>query len=185
VVARGVTTMDEINKSSRKIGAIIGVIDRTAFPTNILALSAAVEAARAGEQGRGLAVVATEVRGRAPRSATAAREIRTLVGVSMTQVESGSGLVQDAGRTMSELVASVGRVCGVIAQVSHAASEQGTGIGLVNDSVNTLDPMTQQNSALVEHSAAAGDLRQQAVRLAQVVSGFQLDCAVARQPAAA
>jgi methyl-accepting chemotaxis protein len=176
VVARVVTTMDEIHESSRRIGAIIGVIDGIAFQTNILALNAAVEAARAGEQGRGFAVVATEVRGLAQRSAEAAREIKALIEVSVAKVESGTGLVQDAGHTMSEIVASVERVCGVIAQISSAAAEQSEGIGLVNQSVNTLDHMTQQNSALVEQSAAAaGDLRQQAVRLAQVVSGFQVD----------
>jgi len=168
--------MDEINASSKKIADIIGVIDGIAFQTNILALNAAVEAARAGEQGRGFAVVAGEVRSLAGRSAEAAREIKTLIGASVEKVESGSRLVQDAGTTMTEIVASVQRVTDIIAEISAAASEQSNGIGLVNTAVTQLDQMTQQNAALVEESAAAaGTLKDQSSRLADTVARYQLD----------
>jgi methyl-accepting chemotaxis protein len=175
VVAQVVSTMDEINTSSRKISDIIGVIDGIAFQTNILALNAAVEAARAGEQGRGFAVVATEVRSLAGRSAAAAREIKSLIGVSVEKVESGSRLVADAGLTMTEIVDSVQRVSDIIGEISSAAHEQSNGIGEVNTAVSELDQMTQQNAALVEQSAAAAEsLKEQALSLAQVVSSFKL-----------
>jgi methyl-accepting chemotaxis protein len=175
VVSQVVSTMDEINTSSKKIADIIGVIDGIAFQTNILALNAAVEAARAGEQGRGFAVVAGEVRSLAGRSAEAAREIKTLIGASVDRVESGTRLVQDAGATMSEIVSSVQRVSDIIGEISAAASEQSTGIGHVNGAVVQLDQMTQQNAALVEQSAAAAEsLKDQAKQLAGVVSGFRL-----------
>ena len=175
VVAQVVSTMDEINTSSRKIADIIGTIDGIAFQTNILALNAAVEAARAGEQGRGFAVVASEVRSLAQRSATAAREIKTLIGASVERVETGTRLVADAGSTMGELVASVQKVSDMIGEISAAAGEQSAGIAQVNGAVNDLDGMTQQNAALVEESAAAAEsLRQQAALLAQVVNRFQL-----------
>ncbi len=175
VVAQVVATMDEINASSRKIGDIIGTIDGIAFQTNILALNAAVEAARAGEQGRGFAVVAGEVRSLAQRSAAAAREIKTLIGASVERVESGTRLVQDAGSTMGEIVASVQRVSDIIAEISSAAGEQSSGIGQVNGAVSQLDQMTQQNAALVEQSAAAAEsLRQQSASLDQVVKRFVL-----------
>jgi len=176
VVAQVVTTMDDINTSARKIADIIGVIDGIAFQTNILALNAAVEAARAGEQGRGFAVVASEVRSLAGRSAQAAREIKTLIGESVTKVDSGAQLVADAGRTMTEIVASVQRVADIIGEISASSSEQSSGIGEVNSAVTELDQMTQQNAALVEQSAAAAEsLREQAQRLAQVVSTFKLN----------
>jgi methyl-accepting chemotaxis protein len=179
VVSQVVSTMDEINHSSKKIADIIGVIDGIAFQTNILALNAAVEAARAGEQGRGFAVVAGEVRSLAQRSAEAAREIKTLIGTSVDKVESGSKLVADAGATMNEIVASVQRVTDIIGEITAAASEQSEGIGQVNTAVTQLDQMTQQNAALVEQSAAAAEsLKDQAVRLAQVVGTFQLGGAV-------
>jgi methyl-accepting chemotaxis protein len=175
VVSQVVTTMNEINTSSRKISDIIGTIDGIAFQTNILALNAAVEAARAGEQGRGFAVVAGEVRSLAQRSAEAAREIKALIGASVERVEAGSKLVQDAGSTMGEIVASVQRVSDIIAEISAASSEQSQGIGQVNASVSQLDQMTQQNAALVEESAAAADsLRQQSERLVGVVHRFVL-----------
>jgi methyl-accepting chemotaxis protein len=176
VVAQVVNTMADINTSSKKIADIIGTIDGIAFQTNILALNAAVEAARAGEQGRGFAVVAGEVRSLAGRSAEAAREIKSLIGASVERVDAGTKLVQDAGGTMDEIMASVQRVTDIIAEISAASTEQSGGIGQVNSAVSQLDSMTQQNAALVEQSAAAAQsLRDQAARLAQVVSAFQLD----------
>jgi methyl-accepting chemotaxis protein len=168
--------MDEINASSKKIADIIGVIDGIAFQTNILALNAAVEAARAGEQGRGFAVVAGEVRSLAQRSAEAAKEIKALIGTSVDKVETGSKLVQDAGTTMNEIVASVQRVSDIIGEITAAASEQSSGIGQVNVAVTQLDQMTQQNAALVEESAAAAEsLKDQAHKLASVVSSFRIE----------
>jgi methyl-accepting chemotaxis protein len=175
VVGQVVTTMDEINASSKKISDIIGVIDAIAFQTNILALNAAVEAARAGEQGRGFAVVASEVRSLAQRSAEAAKEIKGLIGRSVDRVEAGSRLVAEAGQTMSEIVGSVQRVSDIIGEITAAAGEQSDGIGQVNVAVNQLDQMTQQNAALVEESAAAAEsLKDQAARLAQVVQVFRI-----------
>jgi methyl-accepting chemotaxis protein len=175
VVGQVVTTMDEINASSKKISDIIGVIDGIAFQTNILALNAAVEAARAGEQGRGFAVVAGEVRNLAQRSAEAAKEIKGLIGSSVDRVEVGSKLVAQAGQTMSEIVGSVQRVSDIIGEITAASGEQSDGIGQVNVAVNQLDQMTQQNAALVEESAAAAEsLKDQATRLAQVVRVFRI-----------
>jgi methyl-accepting chemotaxis protein len=176
VVGQVVTTMDEINASSKKIADIIGVIDGIAFQTNILALNAAVEAARAGEQGRGFAVVAGEVRSLAQRSAEAAREIKSLIGTSVERVETGSRLVQDAGATMDDIVASVKRVSDIIGEISAASSEQRTGIGQVGSAVNQLDQMTQQNAALVEEGAAAAEsLKEQAQTLTRLVATFRLE----------
>jgi len=176
VVSRVVTTMDEINTSSRKITDIIGVIDGIAFQTNILALNAAVEAARAGEQGRGFAVVASEVRSLAQRSANAAREIKTLIGASVERVEHGGQLVTEAGGTMQGIVDGVHRVADIIQEITRASAEQASGIGQVNVSVSELDQMTQQNAALVEQSAAAAEsLKEQARQLATVVQVFQLE----------
>jgi methyl-accepting chemotaxis protein len=176
VVSQVVATMEEINSSSKKIADIIGVIDGIAFQTNILALNAAVEAARAGEQGRGFAVVASEVRSLAQRSAQAAKEIKALIGTSVDKVETGSKLVQDAGSTMDEIVASVQRVTDIIGEISAAALEQSQGIGQVNEAVTRLDQMTQQNAALVEESAAAAEsLKGQAHRMTSVVANYRLD----------
>jgi methyl-accepting chemotaxis protein len=180
VVGQVVATMDQINTSAKKIADIIGTIDGIAFQTNILALNAAVEAARAGEQGRGFAVVAGEVRSLAGRSAEAAREIKALIGASVEKVDSGSRLVQDAGTTMSEIVASVQRVNDIIAEISTATREQSQGIGEVNTAVTQLDQMTQQNAALVEQSAAASEsLKEQADRLTGTVSRFRTEQAQA------
>ncbi|BDI03624.1 methyl-accepting chemotaxis protein [Sphaerotilus microaerophilus] len=185
VVSQVVTNMDEIAASSRKIGDIIGVIDGIAFQTNILALNAAVEAARAGEQGRGFAVVAGEVRALAQRSAGAAREIKSLIGASMDTVEQGSKLVQDAGVTMTDLVASVRRVTDIIGEISASAREQNDGIRQVNQSVTRLDEMTQQNAALVEESAAAADsMREQAQRLNDLVLKFEIGQDASSSPVA-
>jgi methyl-accepting chemotaxis protein len=175
VVSQVVTTMEEIQASSRRIGDIIGTIDGIAFQTNILALNAAVEAARAGEQGRGFAVVASEVRSLAQRSAEAAREIKSLIAASVEKVDSGSSLVADAGKTMQEIVGSVQRVTDIIGEISAASAEQSSGIGQGNAAVGALDQMTQQNAALVQQSAAAAEsLEGQAQRLAQAVAGFRL-----------
>ncbi|WP_281728077.1 methyl-accepting chemotaxis protein [Hydrogenophaga sp. PAMC20947] len=183
VVGEVVTTMEAINHSSKKISDIISVIDGIAFQTNILALNAAVEAARAGEQGRGFAVVASEVRSLAQRSAEAAKEIKGLIGTSVDKVEAGSRLVADAGQTMSEIVGSVQRVSDIIGEITAAAGEQSDGIGQVNVAVNQLDQMTQQNAALVEESAAAAEsLKEQALRLAQVIQVFRIDGAAAALP---
>jgi methyl-accepting chemotaxis protein len=178
VVGQVVTTMEAINHSSKKISDIIGVIDGIAFQTNILALNAAVEAARAGEQGRGFAVVASEVRSLAQRSAEAAKEIKGLIGTSVDKVEAGSRLVADAGQTMSEIVGSVQRVSDIIGEITAASGEQSDGISQVNVAVSQLDQMTQQNAALVEQSAAAAEsLKDQAMKLAQVVQVFRLSSA--------
>jgi len=186
VVAQVVATMGEINSSSRRIGDIIGTIDGIAFQTNILALNAAVEAARAGEQGRGFAVVAGEVRSLAQRSATAAREIKVLIGGSVEKVDAGARLVADAGKTMDELVASVEQVSRLIAEISAAAAEQSAGIGLVNNSVSQLDTATQRNADMVQKSAAAAaTLQQQTRKLADVVARFQIGAGLAAgEPAA-
>jgi methyl-accepting chemotaxis protein len=175
VVGKVVTTMQGINDSSRKIGDIISVIDGIAFQTNILALNAAVEAARAGEQGRGFAVVASEVRSLAQRSAEAAKEIKTLIGRSVEQVEQGTALVDQAGKTMGEIVGSIQRVSDIVAEITSASAEQSNGVQQVGDAVSQMDQATQQNAALVEESAAAAEsLKAQAQQLVQAVAVFQL-----------
>jgi methyl-accepting chemotaxis protein len=176
VVSHVVNTMGSITESSKKIVDIIGVIDGIAFQTNILALNAAVEAARAGEQGRGFAVVASEVRNLAQRSAGAAKEIKALIGDSVSKVREGSTLVEQAGVTMEEVVASVRRVTDIMGEITSASQEQSAGIAMVNTTILEMDETTQQNAALVEEAAAAAaSMQDQAANLARVVSVFKLE----------
>ena len=175
VVQEVVGTMSSINESSRKIVDIISVIDGIAFQTNILALNAAVEAARAGEQGRGFAVVAAEVRNLAQRSAAAAKEIKTLIGDSVEKVEVGTKLVDDAGKTMEEIVNAVKRVTDIMSEISAASNEQSQGIEQINQAITQMDEVTQQNAALVEEAAAAAEsLEEEAQSLTRSVSVFKL-----------
>ncbi|WP_374662534.1 methyl-accepting chemotaxis protein [Inhella sp.] len=176
VVTQVVSTMQEINTSSKRIADIIGTIDGIAFQTNILALNAAVEAARAGEQGRGFAVVAGEVRSLASRSAEAAREIKALIGASVEKVETGTRLVAEAGGTIEQLVGSVNRVSDVIGEISASTAEQNQHLAGVASSMGELDQMSQSNAALVEEGAAAAEsLKDQAVKLHQLVSRYRVD----------
>jgi len=176
VVGAVVTTMRGIENSSRRISEIISTIDGIAFQTNILALNAAVEAARAGEQGRGFAVVASEVRTLAQRSAAAAREIKELISDSVGRVQSGAQLVDRAGQTMQEIVSSVHCVRDIVEQISNASVTQSAGIAQLGAAVVQLERATQQNCALVEHSASASEsLRRQAVGLQASVTSFTLD----------
>lgn len=176
VVDEVVTTMTAINESAKKIEDIISVIDGIAFQTNILALNAAVEAARAGEQGRGFAVVAGEVRNLAQRSASAAKEIKDLINDSVTKTAEGTLLVEQAGKTMKEVVSSVQRVTDIMGEIAAASAEQSAGINQVNQAVTSMDEVTQQNAALVEQAAAASEsLVDQAESLVQAVSVFKLE----------
>ena len=176
VVSQVIDTMGSINDSAKKIVDIIGVIDGIAFQTNILALNAAVEAARAGEQGRGFAVVASEVRSLAQRSASAAKEIKELIGNSVEQVELGTRLVGQAGTTMENVVVSVRRVTDIMSEITSAGREQSAGIEQVNEAMAQMDAVTQQNASLVEEATAASQSMQgQAASLAQMVSVFKLD----------
>ncbi|MFZ2220586.1 MAG: methyl-accepting chemotaxis protein [Rhodoferax sp.] len=182
VVAQVVDTMKGISAASHRISEIIGVIDGIAFQTNILALNAAVEAARAGEQGRGFAVVASEVRSLAGRSAEAAKEIKTLIGVSVERVDKGSALVDQAGATMTEVVGSIRRVTDLMGEITSASMEQSQAVAQVGEAVTQMDQTTQQNAALVEESAAAADsLKDQAQDLVRVVSVFKLPEGMARR----
>jgi methyl-accepting chemotaxis protein len=185
VVGQVVGTMSSINESSKKIVDIISVIDGIAFQTNILALNAAVEAARAGEQGRGFAVVASEVRNLAQRSAAAAKEIKQLIGDSVDKVGAGSKLVDEAGKTMAEIVASVKRVTHIMSEITAASQEQSSGIEQVNQAITQMDEVTQQNAALVEEAAAAAEsMQEQAQQLMQAVAVFKLARDAAPAPAA-
>jgi methyl-accepting chemotaxis protein len=176
VVSRMVETMASINESSKKVVDIIGVINGIAFQTNILALNASVEAARAGEQGRGFAVVASEVRSLAHRSALAAKEIKELIDNSVSKVDAGAALVDEAGATMGEILDSVKRVTGIMGDISAASREQTIGIEQINNAIAQMDEVTQQNAALVEEaSAAAASMQSQTSNLASVVAVFKLN----------
>ncbi|HEY0847260.1 MAG TPA: methyl-accepting chemotaxis protein [Noviherbaspirillum sp.] len=175
IVDEVVETMKDINEASHRISDIISVIDGIAFQTNILALNAAVEAARAGEQGRGFAVVASEVRSLAGRSAQAAKEIKALISSSVERVDKGTALVDQAGRTMQEIVSSIRHVTEIMSEISAASAEQSIGVAQVGDAVAQMDEVTQQNAALVEEMAAAAEsLKTQAQELVQAVSVFKL-----------
>jgi methyl-accepting chemotaxis protein len=174
VVQRAISAVGEINNSSRKIADIIGVIDEIAFQTNLLALNAAVEAARAGEQGRGFAVVATEVRNLAQRSASAAKEIKGLINDSVDKVKIGSELVDESGKTLSEIMESVKKVTDIVAEIAAASEEQSAGIEQVNNAVSQMDNVTQQNAALVEEaSAASKSMEQQSTTLVSQIGYFR------------
>ena len=175
VVSRVVLTMDQIHQSSKKISEIISVIDGISFQTNILALNAAVEAARAGEQGRGFAVVASEVRNLAQRSASAAKEIKGLIGDSVGKVELGSKLVAEAGQTMTETVDSIRRVTALMFDIANASQEQSEGIEQIGQAITQIDDVTQQNAALVEQASAASEsLERQSDDLAELLRSFRL-----------
>jgi methyl-accepting chemotaxis protein len=175
VVSQVVTTMDDINQSSRKIADISGVIDSIAFQTNILALNAAVEAARAGEQGRGFAVVASEVRNLAQRSASAAKEIKDLISSSVEQIDSGTRVVQSAGDIMAEVVSSARQVNTFLNEIATSSKEQAAGVEQVGQSIQELDRSTQQNAALVEETtSAASALKAQADRLQEEIANFRV-----------
>ena len=187
VVSMAVSAMNEINASSHKIADIISVIDEIAFQTNLLALNAAVEAARAGEQGRGFAVVAAEVRNLAQRSAGAAKEIKDLIQDSVEKVKTGSGLVDESGKTLTEIVDSVKKVTDIVAEIAAASQEQSVGIEQVNKAITQMDEVTQQNAALVEEAAAASrSMEEQARRLVETMEFFQVGAltAMASAPAA-
>ncbi|WP_042314774.1 methyl-accepting chemotaxis protein, partial [Paraburkholderia terrae] len=176
VVGQVVGTMGDINQSSAKIADIIAIIEGIAFQTNILALNAAVEAARAGEEGRGFAVVAGEVRSLAQRSSAAAKEIKELIDTSVERVQAGSALVDEAGRTMTEIISAVQRVTDIMGEIAAASEEQSSGIDQVARAVTQMDEVTQQNAALVEEAAAAASsLEEQAAKLRTTVSVFQVD----------
>ena len=184
VVNKVVQTMQEVTQSSKRITEIIAVIDGISFQTNILALNAAVEAARAGEQGRGFAVVASEVRSLAQRSAESAKEIRALIEGSVGRVEMGARLVEQAGKTMEELVVSVRKVADIMTEIASASHEQSSGIEQINKAITQMDTVVQMNASLVEQAtAAATSMASQATGLAHAVAQFRVDDAAANEPA--
>jgi methyl-accepting chemotaxis protein len=175
VVAEVVSKMESINASAKRIVDIIGVIDGIAFQTNILALNAAVEAARAGEQGRGFAVVAGEVRNLAQRSASAAREIKELIDDSVGKIDAGAQLVHQAGDTMDDIVESVRRVTHIVSDIAAASEKQTSGIDQISQAIGQIEGVTQRNAVVVEEAGGASEsLREQAVRLSQLVAVFKL-----------
>jgi methyl-accepting chemotaxis protein len=183
VAEKAVAAMEQINTSSKQIAEIIGMIDNIAFQTNLLAVNAAIEAARAGEQGRGFAVVAAEVRKLAQRSATAAKEIKTLVLGSVAEIEGGSRLVDESGQTLTEIVTAVKKVSDIIAEIATVGQEQANGITQVNEAMEQMDEVTQQNTALVEETAAASEtLSEQAKTLQQLMQFFKMDKPVESAP---
>jgi methyl-accepting chemotaxis protein len=190
VVTRAVAAMGEIQKSAEQISQIIGVIDEIAFQTNLLALNAGVEAARAGDAGRGFAVVASEVRALAQRSAEAAKEIKSLISSSTSQVRDGVGLVGQTGEALTAIVGRVSEINSLMSEINASAQEQATALSEVNTAVNQMDQTTQQNAAMVEQSTAAShNLSQEAGELAQLVGRFKIGSAPAarspRQPSRA
>jgi methyl-accepting chemotaxis protein len=183
VVGSAVNAMSGINAASGKIADIIGVIDSIAFQTNLLALNAAVEAARAGEQGRGFAVVATEVRSLAGRSATAAKEIKALIQDSVAKIAEGSRLVDESGKTLTEIVAAVRKVTGIVAEIAAASREQSSGIEQVNKAIMRMDQTTQENAALVEEAAAASEaIVAQAHTLTEMIARYKVAAATRTRP---
>jgi methyl-accepting chemotaxis protein-1 (serine sensor receptor) len=184
-VQRAIGAMGEINGSSRKIADIISVIDEIAFQTNLLALNAAVEAARAGEQGRGFAVVATEVRNLAQRSASAAKEIKGLINDSVDKVKIGSELVDESGKTLSQIMESVRKVTDIVAEIAAASEEQSAGIEQVNNAVTQMDNVTQQNAAVVEQASSASKaMEQQSATLVAQIGYFRLGKSAGTNPIA-
>jgi methyl-accepting chemotaxis protein len=175
VVRDAVAAMSEIEGSAKQIGQIIGVIDEIAFQTNLLALNAGVEAARAGDAGKGFAVVASEVRALAQRSAEAAKEIKTLISASSQQVDRGVRLVTDTGKALTAIVERVASIDGLVSEIAVSSQEQATGLGQVNTAVNQMDQVTQQNAAMVEEAtAAAAQLKREALDLGQLVARFEV-----------
>jgi methyl-accepting chemotaxis protein len=175
VVRQAIGAMGTIEKSSEQISRIIGVIDEIAFQTNLLALNAGVEAARAGDAGRGFAVVASEVRALAQRSAEAAREIKSLISASTTQVDEGVKLVAETGKALERIVIQVAEINAVVTNIAASAHEQSTGLDQVNSAVNQMDQVTQQNAAMVEESTAAShSLAQETDELSRQISTFRL-----------
>jgi len=176
-------TMTEISTSSRRVLDIIGMIDGIAFQTNILALNAAVEAARAGEHGRGFAVVASEVRGLAQRSASAAKEVKSLIDVSLSTIDKGAFLTKGAGENMTEVTIAVEAVKKVMDEIAATTTEQTEGIIQVNQAVSHMDDITQQNAALVEEAAAAAtNLASKTEGISRALAVFQLSHAIHIQP---
>ena len=183
VVQHAIQAMGQIESSSKQIGQIVGVIDEIAFQTNLLALNAGVEAARAGDAGRGFAVVASEVRALAQRSADAAKEIKTLINASTSQVGEGVKLVANTGEALGRIVGRVSEIDGLVSEIAASSKEQSVGLAEVNTAVNQMDQVTQQNAAMVEQATAAThSLRSEALELARMIGRFRLGNEAAAPP---